>query len=252
MVAIGAAIQAGVFQGDVKDILLLDVTPLTLSIETLGSVATPMIAKNTTVPTSKMQVFSTAGDSQTSVEIHIGQGERPLMADNKTLGRFILDGIPPAPRGIPQVEVTFDIDANGILTVSAKDKATGKAQSVRIEASTALSKEEIERLKREAAEHAAEDEKKRALIDARNQAESVVYMAEKSLKDAGDKVSVEIKKTIEEKITAVKDVKDKDDAEAIKGRIAELSSELQKIGETLYKQSNGPERTDRPEPDNTQ
>lgn len=247
VVAIGAAIQAGVFQGDVKDILLLDVTPLTLSIETLGSVATPMIQKNTTIPTSKTQVFSTAADNQTSVEIHIGQGERPMMADNKTLGRFILDGIPPAPRGMPQVEVMFDIDANGILTVSAKDKGTGKAQSVRIEASTALSKEEIERLKREAAEHASEDEKKRELIDARNQAEALVYTAEKSIKDAGDKISADLKKTIEDKIVAVKDVKDKEDTEVIKSRAAELSSELQKIGETLYKNTNGPERTDRPE-----
>lgn len=252
VVAIGAAVQAGVFQGDVKDILLLDVTPLTLSIETLGSVATPMIEKNTTVPTSKSQVFSTAADNQTSVEIHIGQGERPMMADNKTLGRFILDGIPPSPRGVPQVEVTFDIDANGILTVSAKDKATGKAQSVRIEASTALSKEEIERLKREAAEHATEDEKKKGLIDARNQAESLVYVAEKSLKDAGDKVSADVKKNIEDKISSLKEVKDKDDIEAMKARTAELSAELQKIGETLYKQGNGPERTDRPESDSTQ
>lgn len=252
VVAIGAAIQAGVFQGDVKDILLLDVTPLTLSIETLGSVATPMIAKNTTVPTSKSQVFSTAADSQTSVEIHIGQGERPMMADNKTLGRFILDGIPPSPRGVPQVEVTFDIDANGILTVSAKDKATGKAQSVRIEASTALSKEEIERLRREAAEHATEDEQKRSQIDARNQAESMIYLAEKTLKDAGDKVTADAKKIVEEKITAVKEVKDKDDIETMKARTAELSAELQKIGETLYKQANGPERTDRPESGSSQ
>ncbi|MEK7465343.1 MAG: molecular chaperone DnaK [Patescibacteria group bacterium] len=252
VVAVGAAVQAGVLQGDVKDILLLDVTPLTLSIETLGSVATPMIQKNTTVPTSKTQVFSTAADNQTSVEIHIGQGERPMMADNKTLARFILDGIPPSPRGIPQVEVVFDIDANGILTVSAKDKATGKAQSVKIEASTALSKDEIERLKREAAEHASEDEKKRVLIEARNQAEALVYAAEKAVKDAGDKLPEDIKKSVEEKIAGVKEVKEKDDSEIIKARVSELSAELQKIGETLYKQGNGPERADRPESDRHQ
>src|SRR5579863_841311 len=180
VVAAGAAIQAGILQGDVKDILLLDVTPLTLSVETYGSVATPMIQKNTTVPTAKTQVFSTAADNQTSVEVHVLQGERPMAADNKTLARFILDGIPPSPRGVPQVEVTFDIDANGILSVSAKDKASGKTQSVKIEASTNLSKDEIERLKREAAEHAAEDAKKKDLIEAKNQAESLIYVSEKA------------------------------------------------------------------------
>ena len=200
VVAIGAAVQAGILQGDVKDILLLDVTPLTLSIETLGAVATSMIPKNTTVPTAKTQVFSTAADNQPSVEIHVLQGERPMASDNKTLAKFILDGIPPASRGLPQVEVTFDIDANGILNVSAKDKGTGKSQSVKIEASTALSKDEIEELKKEAAEHASEDQKKRELIEVKNQAESLSYLAEKSLKDADDKVPGDIKKSIHTQI----------------------------------------------------
>ncbi len=240
VVAIGAAIQAGVLQGDVKDILLLDVTPLTLSLETLGSVATPMILKNTTVPTSKTQVFSTAADNQTSVEIHVGQGERPMMADNKTLGRFILDGIPPSPRGVPQVEVTFDIDANGILNVSAKDKASGKSQSIRIEASTGLSKDEIERLKKEAAEHATEDEKKRELIEERNKAESTTYIAEKSLRDNGDKISEDIKKDIEEKIKAVNEAKEKDDVSVIKSATETLSLAIQKIGESLYNKNQSP------------
>ncbi|MDI6820657.1 MAG: molecular chaperone DnaK [Patescibacteria group bacterium] len=235
VVAIGAAVQAGILQGDVKDILLLDVTPLTLSIETLGGVATPMISKNTTVPTAKTQIFSTAADNQTSVEIHVGQGERPMMADNKTLARFILDGIPPASRGVPQVEVVFDIDVNGILKVSALDKASGKTQSVRIEATTSLSKEDIEKLKREAAEHADEDQKKRELIEVKNQAESLVYVSEKSLKDAGDKVSVEIREVINQKINRLKEVKDGNDVEAIRTATQELSQEIQKIGESLYK-----------------
>ncbi len=234
VVAVGAAIQAGVLQGDVKDILLLDVTPLTLSIETLGGVATPMIQKNTTVPTAKTQVFSTAADSQSSVEIHVGQGERTLMQDNKTLARFILDGIPPAPRGMPQIEVTFDIDANGILTVKAKDKGTGKEQSVKIEASTALSKDEIERLKKEAAEHAEEDKQKREAIDVKNGAESLVYVAEKALKDGGEKVPAEVKTDVEQKIARLKEVKDKDNLGAIKTATEELSTALQKIGEAVY------------------
>ncbi|MCL4392197.1 molecular chaperone DnaK [Patescibacteria group bacterium] len=240
VVAVGAAIQAGILQGDVKDILLLDVTPLTLSIETLGGVATPMIQKNTTVPTAKTQVFSTAADNQTSVEVHVGQGERPMMADNKTLARFILDGIPPAPRGVPQVEVTFDIDANGILTVKAVDKATNKEQSVKIEASTSLNKDEIERLKKEAAEHAAEDERKKELAELRNQAEMTVYQAEKALKDAEGKVSDDVKNAINEKVSAVKAVKDGTDAEAIKKALSELSSELQKIGEAMYNKKEEP------------
>lgn len=239
VVALGAAVQAGILQGDVKDILLLDVTPLTLSLETLGAIATPMIQKNTTVPTSKSQVFSTAADNQTSVEIHVLQGERPMAADNKTLARFILDGLPPAPRGIPQIEVIFDIDANGILNVSAKDKASGKTQSVRIEASTSLSKEEIERLKKEAAEHASEDVKKRDLVEARNQADAAIYAAEKSLKDLGEKIPADIKSSVETKITELKNVKDGDDAEAIKSALTSLSAELQKIGQSMYNKQDG-------------
>ena len=249
VVAVGAAVQAGILQGDVKDILLLDVTPLTLSIETLGSVATPMIQKNTTVPTAKTQIFSTAADSQTSVEVHVLQGERPMAADNRTLARFMLDGIPPSPRGIPQIEVIFDIDANGILSVSAKDKATGKSQSVRVEASTALSKDEVEKLKREAAEHAAEDSRKHELAEAHNQAESTIYLAEKTLKDAGDKVAEDAKSAVNAKIENLKKVKDGSDIEAIKSAIAELSAEIQKIGQAMYNKGNdqnapGPEPTE--------
>ena len=238
VVALGAAIQAGIFQGDVKDILLLDVTPLSLGIETLGGVNTVLIEKNTTIPTAKTQIFSTAADSQTSVEIHVLQGERPMAADNKTLARFILDSILPAPRGIPQIEVSFDIDANGILTVSAKDKATSKSQKVRIEASTALSKEEIEKLKQEAQAHAEEDTKKKELVEAKNQAEQLIYAAEKSLRDAGDKVSSDIKEAVNQKIEALKKVKDGNDANEIKSAISNLSLELQKIGQSMYGSSN--------------
>lgn len=237
VVAMGAAIQAGILQGDVRDILLLDVTPLTLAIETLGGVATPMIPKNTTIPTSKTQIFSTAADNQTSVEIHVIQGERPMAQDNKTLARFILDGIPPAPRGVPQIEVTFDIDANGILNVSAKDKATGKTQSVRIEATTALSKDEIEKLKREAEEHMQEDLRKKELIEVRNQAESMIYLAEKSLRDAGDKIQSDLRQNINEKIEKLKAVKESENIDEIKSAIANLSAELQKIGQMMYNQN---------------
>ncbi|MFH1171167.1 MAG: molecular chaperone DnaK [bacterium] len=236
VVAVGAAVQAGVLQGDVKDVLLLDVTPLTLGLETLGSVATPLIEKNTTIPTSKTQVFSTASDSQPSVEIHVLQGERPMASDNKTLGRFILDGIPPAPRGVPQVEVTFDIDANGILNVKARDKATNKEQSIRIEASSGLSKDEIEKMKKDAEVHAAEDTKKKELIDIKNQAETLVFTTEKALRDVGDKVSADEKKKVEEKVEALKKVKDGDDKSAIQTATQELSQAAQKIGEQLYKQ----------------
>ena len=246
VVAIGAAVQAGILQGDVKDILLLDVTPLTLSIETFGSVATPMIPKNTTVPTAKTQVFSTAADNQTSVEVHVTQGERPMAADNKTLARFLLDGIPPAPRGVPQVEVTFDIDANGILNVSAKDKASGKTQSVKIQASTSLSKDDIERMKKEATEHAAEDEKKKQLIEARNQAESLIYTTEKAIKDAGEKLPADIKTSVTEKLETLKRAKDAEDGAAISSAVEALSTEIQKIGQAAYNNQNGSNNADHP------
>jgi len=240
VVAVGAAVQAGVLQGDMKDILLLDVTPLTLAIETFGGVATPMIAKNTTVPTAKTQIFSTAADSQTSVEVHVTQGERPMSADNKTLARFILDGLPPSPRGLPQIEVAFDIDANGILSVKALDKATGKSQAVRIEASTSLSKEEVERLRAEASAHAEEDRVKRELVESKNRAETLIYAAEKSLADASDKVSAEIKGGIRAKIDALKKAVESSDKNAMDTAAAELSRELQKIGESMYGKGNPP------------
>ena len=243
VVALGAAVQAGIFQGDVKDVLLLDVIPLSLGIETMGSVATKLIEKNTTIPTTKSQIFSTAADNQTSVEIHIVQGERPMATDNKSLGRFILDGIPPAPRGVPQVEVSFDVDANGILNVKAKDKASGKEQSIRIEAGSGLSDEEIKKMQEDAEAHAVEDEKKKEGAEVRNLADQMVYTAEKALKDlsasgdgqagAGDKVSAEIKTAVEEKIKAVKDVRDKDDLETLKKVTEELSTEMQKIGSAM-------------------
>ena len=258
VVSLGAAVQAGILQGDVKDILLLDVTPLTLSIETMGGVATPMIQKNTTVPTSKSQIFSTAGDNQPSVEVHVLQGERPMAVDNKTLARFMLDGIPPAPRGIPQIEVSFDIDANGILSVKAVDKGTGKSQSVKIEASTNLSKEEIEKFKQEAAQYAAEDEKKKQLIDARNQAEATVYMTEKALKDGGEKITEDVKKSVTEKLEALKKVKDSDNLEEIKKASDELATEIQKIGQSMYNKGNdtgnptGETQSSEPEPESPQ
>lgn len=239
VVSIGAAVQAGILQGDVKDVLLLDVTPLNFSIETLGGVATPMIPKNTTVPTSKAQTFTTAADSQPSVEIHVLQGERPMAADNKTLAKFILDGIPPAPRGTPQIEVAFDIDANGILNVSAKDKATGKSQSVRVEASTALNKEEIERLKKEAEDHSEEDRKKKELAEVKNQAEMIIYSSEKSLRDAGDKVSQETRDEINKKIEHLKEVKDKDNKDDISRAVDELSRVVQNIGKSMYQENKG-------------
>ena len=236
VVAIGAAVQGGIMQGEMKEVLLLDVTPLSLGIETLGGVNTVLIPKNTTIPTSKSQIFSTAADNQTSVEIHVLQGERPMAKDCKSLGRFILDGIPPAPRGVPQIEVTFDIDANGILNVSAKDKATGKSQSIRIEAQSGLSKEEVERLKKEAEIYAEEDQKKKDLIEAKNVAETLVYTSQKTLADAGDKISQEIKKEVEEKIQDLQKVLNGEDINEIKQKTQELSQSIQKIGAQMYGQ----------------
>ncbi len=240
VVALGAAIQGGIIAGDVKDILLLDVIPLSLGIETMGGVATKLIERNTTVPASRSQVFSTAADNQTSVEIHVVQGERSLASDNRSLGRFILDGIPPAPRGVPQVEVTFDIDANGILNVKAKDKTSGKEQSIKIEGSSGLSKEEIEKMQKDAEMHASEDQKKKELAEVRNVAEQLVYTTEKALKDAEGKVTDEIKKGVEERVAELKSVKDKDDVSAIKTATENLSKEIQKIGEYMQKNQTSP------------
>lgn len=237
VVALGAAIQGGIIAGDVKDILLLDVIPLSLGIETMGGVNTKLIEKNTTIPASKSQVFSTAADNQTSVEIHIAQGERPLSADNRSLGRFILDGIPPAPRGVPQVEVTFDIDANGILNVKAKDKSSGKEQSIRIEASSGLKPEDIEKMKKDAEIHATEDAKKKEAAEVRNLAEQMIHTAEKSLKDFGDKVSEEIKTGVNTKIEDLKKVKDSADIASIKSATDALSTEISKIGESMKSSS---------------
>ncbi len=237
VVAMGAAIQGGVLQGDVKDVLLLDVTPLTLGIETMGGVMTPLIEANTTVPASKSQIFSTAADNQPSVEIHVLQGERKMAADNKTLGRFMLDNIPPAPRGVPQIEVTFDLDANGILNVKAKDKATGKEQSIKIEASSDLSEEEIEKMRKDAEAHAEEDKKKAEAVTIRNTADTLVFTTEKALKDAGDKITADEKKPVEEKLEALKEIlkDEKADSEKIKKASDELSTAAQAIGEKLYK-----------------
>lgn len=235
VVAIGAAIQAGVLQGEVKDVLLLDVSPLTLGLETLGGVRTPLIPRNTTIPTSKSQVFSTAADNQTSVEIHVLQGEREMAIDNKSLGKFVLTGLPPAPRGMPQVEVTFDIDANGILNVKAKDKATNKEQSIRIEATTSLSKEEVERMAKEAELHAEEDRKKKEVIEAKNLAETLVYSTEKAVKEHGDKLPAEDMKNIQDKIQDVKQALGSDDLEKVKKSSDELATAAQKIGEIAYK-----------------
>ncbi|HEX7621670.1 MAG TPA: molecular chaperone DnaK [Anaerolineales bacterium] len=236
VVAIGAAIQAGVLGGEVKDILLLDVTPLSLSIETLGGVATPQIERNTTIPTRKSQVFSTASDSQTQVEIHILQGERPMAVDNKSLGKFILDGIPPAPRGIPQIEVTFDIDVNGILKVTAQDKASGRSQHITITASSGLAKDEVERMRKEAEVHAAEDKQRRDLIDAKNTADNSVYGAEKVLNELGDKVPAEVKTEVQAAMDEVKKVKDGEDEPAIRKAVEALSQAVQKVGTAAYQQ----------------
>ncbi len=254
VVAIGAAIQAEILsakesgrapEGDIKSVLLLDVLPLSLGIETLGGVNTTMIAKNTTVPTSKTQVFSTAADNQPAVEINVLQGERPMAADDRSLGRFILDGVPPSPRGVPQIEVTFDIDANGILTVTAKDKAMNKTQSIRLEGSVGLSKEEVERMKKEAELHAEEDKNKKDLIETKNTADNLIYTCEKTLNDAKDKVADASKKEIEEKIADLKKVKDSSNLEEIKQKTADLSQAIQKIGAEMYKASG--EKTEKKE-----
>ncbi len=246
VVATGAAIEAEILrakeegrapEGDIKSVLLLDVLPLSLGLETLGGVSTPMIAKNTTIPTSKTQIFSTAADNQTSVEINVLQGERPMATDNRSLRKFVLTGILPAPRGLPQVELTFDIDANGILSVTAKDKATAKSQSIRVEGSIGLSKEEVEKMKKDAEIHAQEDKKKRELIEAKNLADTLLYTSEKTLRELGDKVSLDTKKEIEEKIEALKKLKESDNIEDIKSKTAELSQVVQKIGAEMYKKA---------------
>jgi molecular chaperone DnaK len=236
VVGIGAAIQAGVLGGEVKDILLLDVTPLTLSVETLGGIATPLIKRNTTIPTRESQVFSTASENQTQVEIHILQGERPMAANNKSLGQFVLDGIPPAPRGVPQIEVTFDINANGILEVTAQDKATSRSQNITITASSGLSENEVEQMRQEAELHAEEDRQRRELIEAKNRADNTVYSAEKTLNDLGDKVPGDLKQKVEDAAGKVREVKDGEDLDAIKNATDELIEVLQQVGQAAYQQ----------------
>jgi len=239
VVGVGAAIQAGVLGGEVKDVLLLDVTPLTLGLETLGGVRTPLIERNTTIPTSKSQIFSTAADNQTSVEIHVLQGEREMAADNKSLGRFVLEGIPPAPRGVPQVEVTFDIDANGILNVSAKDKATGKEQKITIQGATGLSEDEIKKMQAEAEAHAEEDHRRKEQAEARNIADNLCYTAEKSLHEAGDRVDEATRKEIEEKIKDLRQVLSTASVEELKNKTQDLSAVLQKVGQAMYQSAAG-------------
>jgi len=249
VVAVGAAIQAGVLKGEVKDVLLLDVTPLTLGIETLGGVATPLIPRNTTIPTSKSQIFSTAADNQSSVEIHVLQGERPMGADNRTLGRFMLDGILPAPRGLPQIEVSFDIDANGILNVKARDKGTGKEQKITITASSGLSKEEVAKMQKDAEAHATEDSKRRQEIEARNMADTLAYTAEKTLRDNKDKIAAELNTEVEGKIKAVKDALQGTDIDAINKAAQELNEAMQKVGSAVYGQQQQPPPDEPPPPD---
>jgi molecular chaperone DnaK len=251
VVALGAAIQAGILQGDVHDITLVDVIPLSLGIETMGGVSTKLVEKNTHIPTKREQIFSTAADNQTSVEIHITQGERPMAADNKSLGRFILDGIPPAPRGMPQIEVAFDVDSNGVLNVIAKDKSTGKEQKIRIEANSGLTPEDIERMKKDAEVHAGDDLKKKELIETRNMADQLIYTAEKSLVDHKDAITPEIKTAIEDAVKALREVKDKDDSDAIKSKTQALSTEMQKIGEAIQKQAPQDAATDPAKSDET-
>lgn len=242
VVATGAAIQGGVLGGDVKDVLLLDVTPLSLGIETLGGVSTKLIERNTTVPTSKSQVFSTAADNQTSVEINVLQGEREMAGDNKSLGRFVLDGIPPAPRGVPQIEVSFNIDANGIVNVSAKDKASGKEQKITITGGGSLSEDEIKKMQEDAEKHADEDKKKKDLVEARNHADTLIYTAEKSISDAGDKLSEDDKKPVQETISALKEKKDSEDVEELKKLSEDLNNKLMKIGEKMYQDQGADEK----------
>ena len=258
VVAMGAAVQAEIIsaskegrapEGDIKSVLLLDVLPLSLGIETMGSVNTIMITKNTTIPTSKSQVYSTAADNQPSVEINVLQGERPMAHDNRSLGRFVLDGIAPAPRGIPQIEVTFDVDASGIISVHAKDKATGKNQSIRIDGTTGLSKEEIERMKKEADLHKEEDEKKRQMIEARNQADSLIYMSEKSLNENKEKIPADVATEVKEKIEQLKKVKDADNIDDIKNKTNELSTTIQKIGQAMYQQQPQPNQAQPEQPE---
>lgn len=242
VVAVGAAIQAGVLTGETKDVVLLDVTPLTLGVETLGGVTTPLIARNTTIPSSKSETFSTAADNQTQVEIHILQGERPMAKDNKSLGRFILDGIPPAPRGVPQVEVTFDIDANGILHVTAKDKASGKTQSIKITGSTGLTSEEVEKMKTDAEKHAEEDQKAKDAIEAKNKAENLIYVAEKSVKDAGEKLPADVKEEVESKVKALKEILESGNVQELESKSKDLNDAMQKIGQQAYNQAQQEEK----------
>ncbi|MCK4724051.1 MAG: Hsp70 family protein, partial [Dehalococcoidia bacterium] len=239
-VALGAAIQAGVLKGDVREVLLLDVTPLSLSIETLGGVATPLIPRNTTIPTSKSQVFSTAADNQPSVEINILQGERPMATDNRSLGRFMLDGILPAPRGVPQIEVAFDINADGILEVRAQDKGTGKEQKITITASSGLSKEEVEKMAREAESHAADDARKKEEVETRNTADSLVYTAERTIREQGDKIPDDLKQEVDGKVAAVRSALQGSDINYLRSTTQELSEVMQKIGAAVYQQAGPP------------